>query len=459
MPRPRTTPVQNAALASLIDQTGHTYNAIAATINRVSRENGSQTQCSAASLARWLNGSTPLPGIIPAVTEAFARLLDKPSITPADLGWPPGHTARGTRPDDPWGGDPVAWVTRLGRTDMLDRRTTITAGLYSLAAATLPSTTTTRLAHQTQSSVRVGPADVARIRAMAQVFGDVDDLYGGGHARSAVAAYLVHDVAPLLHVASGQIRPDLFAAAAEVTYLAGWMAADDLQPGLAQRYYIQAVRLATEADAPLMRATALRSLASQAVELGHPSRGLALADASADALRGGAPTRTRAWVTGMRAEALAATGHDPRRAIRLLTSTETDLEHADSPPAIEWTGNYRREGYEHQAGLTLLNLGDLPGAETHLAASVATRKPTERRTRALVGTRLATVQLQRHRPDAAAATLLGLAEDLAAVKSERLRRTLGQIRNRWQTARTDPTVARADRLLSSVHAGTADVHV
>ncbi|ONH32959.1 hypothetical protein BL253_03710 [Pseudofrankia asymbiotica] len=335
---------------------------------------------------------------------------------------------------------------------MLDRRTAVTAGLYSLAAAAVRPA---QLATRAGPPGRVGAGDVARVRAMAQFFGDVDDLYGGGHARSAVAAYLVDDIVPLLRAASGPARPDLFSAAAEVAYLAGWMAADDLQPGLAQRYYIQSVRLADEAGNPLMRATALRSLASQAVDLGHPTHGLALADAAAAAARERTPIRTRAWMTGMQAEALAATGHDPRRALRLLAATDSDLERADSPPASQWTGNYRREGFEHQVGLTLLSLGDLPGAEEHLCASVAARRPPERRTRALVGSRLAMVQLRQQRPESAAATLLALADDLAVVRSARLRRTLGQIRDGWRPARADPTVEKADRLLRSAQAGTA----
>ena len=66
-------------------------------------------------------------------------------------------------------------------------------------------------------AARVGASDVARVRDMARFFGDVDDLYGGGHARSAVAAYLVDDVVPLLRAASGPTRPDLFSAAAGVS--------------------------------------------------------------------------------------------------------------------------------------------------------------------------------------------------------------------------------------------------
>lgn len=96
-----------------------------------------------------------------------------------------------------------------------------------------------------------------------------------------------------------------------MTYLLGWIAADP-KAGLAQRYYIQAARLAHEAGNPLMPSTVLRSLAVQAIELGHNPQGLALAEAAADGIRRGCPPRKRAWITGMHAEALAATG-DRRR--------------------------------------------------------------------------------------------------------------------------------------------------
>lgn len=81
----------------------------------------------------------------------------------------------------------------------------------------------------------------------------------------------------------------MFAAASECTYLAGWMAADDMCSALAQRYYIQAIRLADEAGDPLARARVLRGLSLQALELGHASEALAVADAALDAIRGGCP--------------------------------------------------------------------------------------------------------------------------------------------------------------------------
>ncbi|MFB4298465.1 hypothetical protein [Actinomadura sp. NTSP31] len=335
---------------------------------------------------------------------------------------------------------------------MLQRRTTLTLGLYSLAAAALP-----RPAHaitsRTGPSRRGGAGDVGRIRETTAAFGRLDDLYGGGHARGAVAAYLAGDVAPLLRGTTGRARPALLTAAAQLAYLAGWMSADMVRTGLAQRYYIMAVRLADEAGDDLMRSTVLRSLAVHAVELGHHRVGRDLADAAADGIRAGSPARTRAWITGMCAEASAAATHDQRRAHTLLRTAETELEHADSRPDDAVTGNYRRESFSHQVGLTLTHLGDLSGAEEHLAASVDSRRPVERRTRALIGARLALTQLNRQRPDVAARTVLNLRDDLSGVESRRVHQTLSKIRTGWRDATTDDPIGEADRLLATL-AGT-----
>src|SRR5512139_1338666 len=103
MPRPRISPIGNAALAAAIHQTGRSYGSIAETINRVSRESGIAVHCSAASLGKWINGATPIPTTAAAAVEAFSRLLDRPNLTAGDLGWadPQMHP-----PQDPWRGDP-----------------------------------------------------------------------------------------------------------------------------------------------------------------------------------------------------------------------------------------------------------------------------------------------------------------------------------------------------------------
>ncbi|WP_344876461.1 hypothetical protein, partial [Nonomuraea antimicrobica] len=264
---------------------------------------------------------------------------------------------------------------------------------------------------------------------------------------TAVAAYLSREVTPLLREATGRTRPDLFTAAAELSYLAAYMAMDAGANALAQRYYISTVRLADEAGDLLLRATALRSMAVQAAELGHDGEALALADAAASALGGHGPGRTLAWITGMRAEAHAAAG-TRWDALSLLRRTETQLERADSPPETEWTGNYRRESLEHQIGLTLTQLGDHATAARHFTASMNDRRPVEARTRVLIGLRAAHAYLRAGDPEQAAVTALTLSDDVPLIASARVDAELRRLRTGWQVHRDSPLVAEADRVMA-----------
>jgi hypothetical protein len=330
----------------------------------------------------------------------------------------------------------------------MHRRQMLTGGLYSLAALTLPAGYATAAPAATPR--RAGSPDVTRINAMAATFADADDRFGGGHARTALAAYLAKEVAPMLAgTGAGRARPALFASASRLAYLAGWMAADAGHAGTAQNYYLQSVKLATEAGDATAKATALRGLAQQAVELGHYGQAVQLAEHAATNLQGRCDMRVRAWMAGMCAEAHAANG-DQRAALNALRLAEADVERSDSPPAFQWTGSYRRESLEHQTGLVLARLADLRTADHHLRCAIAARPDAERRTRALVSARLARVQAQQRQPEAAAATILGLADDLPLISSARVSGELAGLRTEWRRARTEPKVEEADRLLAGL---------
>ncbi|GAA4612823.1 Tat pathway signal protein [Actinoallomurus liliacearum] len=404
----------NQLLRTAIREAGWTFAKTAEEVNAVGAEVGLKLYYDRTSVGHWVAGTIPRKDTIPCVVAAFTRRLGRP-MSPRLLGWPDTDAA------DPWAGEVLMRLTQIGQHDMLGRRSVLTTGLYSLAALAVPTAPAPR-------SATGGAAAAQQVRDTTRHLADLDDLYGGGAARAAVAAYLTRHVVPQLHAASAiAARPAMFAAASECTYLAGWMAADDMCSALAQRYYVQAIRLADEAGDPIARARVLRGLSLQALELGHSSEALAVADAALDAIRGGCPARTRAWIVGMRAEALAAVGRS-REARSDLRTAERLLEAADSPPKNEWTGNYRRESWQHQAGTLLARLRD-PEAETHLAASLASRRTVERRTRALIGVRLAVLQRRRSAANEAQHTLAQIRDDLD-VSSARVRFVLAQIQQR-----------------------------
>lgn len=435
----RAHPIANQALAALIEQAGWTHSTAAERINAVAAENGDPLYYDRSAIGHWLTGTIPRPEAVAAAVEAFRRVLHRPNLTPSDLGW--GMVNLPEVGNDPWKGDPVARLATLGEDDMLNRRTLLTAGAFTVAGLT-PA----RNAASPRER-RGGAGDVQRLRDTTKMMADLDDQYGGGHARAAVAAYLTRDVAPLLRGTSGRARQDLFCAAAELTYLAAYMAMDAGAHDLATRYYISTIRLASEAGDMVLRATGLRSMAVQAVELGHHSEAFDLAEAAASSLGGRGPDRTQAWVYGMQAEAAACVG-SRWDALSLLSRTEAQLDRADSLPEGDWTGNYRRESFEHQTGLTLTQLGDHATAARHYTASMSTRRPIERRTRALIGLRAARAHLLAGDIDQAAATVLDLGADVRSISSARVRNQARRLRTGWQPYRTNAHVAAADRVIA-----------
>jgi len=101
--------------------------------------------------------------------------------------------------------------------------------------------------------VRIGMADVDRFRATAQMFVQLDDRFGGGHARDALIQYRRTDAGRLLRGRyTDAVGRALFSATAEATLLAAWMSYDSM-PGssLAQRYFIPRARFSGRRERPL----------------------------------------------------------------------------------------------------------------------------------------------------------------------------------------------------------------
>lgn len=95
---------------------------------------------------------------------------------------------------------------------------------------------------------RVTGGDIAALRSVSELFRTLDHAYGGGHARQALVRYLEHEAEPMLRGTYGETTGRrLFSAAADLTRLAGWTSYDIAAHGLAQRYFVQALRLAQAA--------------------------------------------------------------------------------------------------------------------------------------------------------------------------------------------------------------------
>jgi hypothetical protein len=104
--------------------------------------------------------------------------------------------------------------------------------------------------------VRVGVSDVERFRATVELFRQLDNRFGGGHARDALIKYLKSDGGRLLRDRYPEaVGTTLFSAVANATMIAAWMTYDSApRSPLAQRYFIQALGLAQAAGDRLLGA-------------------------------------------------------------------------------------------------------------------------------------------------------------------------------------------------------------
>ncbi len=117
----------------------------------------------------------------------------------------------------------------------------------------------------------VGYQEVEQIERAAQVFRTWDDQFGGGLRRKAVIGQL-NEVAELLGDSHpSEIRRRLFGALGQLAETAAIMSWDSGQQGLAQRYYVLALRACTPAEDPVFAANVLAGMARQLLYLGHPS--------------------------------------------------------------------------------------------------------------------------------------------------------------------------------------------
>ncbi|MFF2174789.1 sporulation protein [[Kitasatospora] papulosa] len=199
--------------------------------------------------------------------------------------------------------------------------------------------------------LRVGHSDVTKLREAAQDARRWDSKYGGGDWRSSMVPECLRvDAAPLLLGSySDEVGRALFGASAELTRLAGWMAFDTGQQEAAQRYYIQALRLArAAADVPL-GGYVLASMSLQATYRGFADEGVDLAQAAVERNRGLATARTMSFFRLVEARAHAKAGDAPA-AGAALRAAESWLERSrtgDSDPT--WLGFYSYDRFAADA--------------------------------------------------------------------------------------------------------------
>ncbi|QVI24508.1 hypothetical protein KHQ06_18355 [Nocardia tengchongensis] len=328
---------RNSELAELITEAGISWAGLAKRINELGADEGQALRYDYTAIHRWVNKGQKPRGITPTlICRVLSERLSR-RVRPADIGMEGFESvaSRGLQyPHDPESS--VETIRDLG--------TAYTSGQFSapfiLAALAAPSRDWLLATFEETVSDRgaraIGMNQVAGIRNMFSLFQEMDVMRGGGHARTALISYMNSTVIPLIRREhEPDVQKALYDAAAEQAYLIGWMAYDDGEHGLAQRYLIQALRLSQAAENPVLGAHVLAGMADQANLLGYSHEAVALARAGLHGIGPEASPACYADLGILEARALARLG-DATAATKAIGRAERVFDSVDHESEPEW---------------------------------------------------------------------------------------------------------------------------
>ncbi|MFF1460720.1 regulator [Streptomyces sp. NPDC058330] len=244
------------------------------------------------------------------------------------------------------------------------------------------------------SGQRVGSGDIAALHSVGDLFRTLDHAYGGGHARQALVRYLEHEAEPMLRGTYGEaVGRRLFSAAADLTRLAGWTSYDIAAHGLAQRYFVQALRLAQAAGDRAYGSFVLITMSRQAVYLGHGREAVQLARVAQQGIGSSAPPVVMALLHAVEARGHGVLG-ETRACVAALVRAERALQSArpgDDVP--HWARPFDEAQLADEFGHCHRDLQQYRAAAQHAERSLQLRAPAYARSRLFCRVVLATARL------------------------------------------------------------------
>ncbi|MFV0130230.1 regulator [Streptomyces sp. HMX112] len=461
---PQRTP--NRQLAALIAEAGFSNAGLARRVDQLGLEHGLDLRYDKTSVTRWLRGQQPR-GTTPAlIAEVFTRRLGrrlsaqdlgldacapvyaglefaatpdeavdivsglwrkdsgshaelrKIAFTPAGLVVPSRDWLIG-RPDDRVGrGD-----DRTGRGDVPQQTAPGPRPPARVPPQGRPSVPRQRCTERSTDRVpgqRVSGGDIAALRSVGELFRTLDHAYGGGHARQALVRYLEHEAEPMLRGSYGEATGRrLFGAAADLTRLAGWTSFDIAAHGLAQRYFVQALRLAQAAADRAYGSYVLVTMSRQAVHLGHGREAVQLARVAQQGVGSSAPPVVQAMLHAVEARGHAVLG-EVRACTASLVRAERALDGARPGDDVPyWARFFDEAQLADEFGHCHRDLQQYRAAAQHAERSLHLRAPAFARSRLFCRVVLASARLGLGELDQACALGAEAAHQASEMRSAR----------------------------------------
>lgn len=231
------------------------------------------------------------------------------------------------------------------------------------------------------------PAAQTTVQDVMQAFRDADRQVGGGYVYGAVIRYLEREVAPHLFTGSG----DVFAAAAALTEMAGWMAHDAGEDAIAHQHFHRALRFASATDDVELAAHVYASHSHLAQHLDRPRDALRLAQAGRAILRRrDHHPALAARLHAMEARALAALLRRTDCA-RALMNAEKALDRFAAQKPSPWVSPFDHASLAAEASQCMQQLLQWAAARQASEQVINLRTSSHARSRAFGQLRLASI--------------------------------------------------------------------
>ncbi|MFF5936443.1 regulator [Streptomyces sp. NPDC012508] len=452
--------IPNRRLAALIAEAGFSNAGLARRVDQLGLEHGLDLRYDKTSVTRWLRGQQPR-GTTPAlIAEVFTRRLGR-RLSAQDLGLDACAPVYAGLEFAATPEEAVDIVSGLWRKDSgshaeLRKIAFTPAGLVVPSRDWLIGRADDRVARSESSAPngRLGPdgrlaqdprvppqgrlsvprqrgtdrgpgqrvssGDIAALRSVGELFRTLDHAYGGGHARQALVRYLEHEAEPMLRGTYGEsVGRRLFAAAADLTRLAGWTSYDIAAHGLAQRYFVQALRLAQAAGDRAYGSYVLITMSRQAVYLGHGREAVQLARVAQQGVGSAAPPVVQALLHSVEARGHGVLG-EARACGAALARAERALEAARPGDDVPyWARPFDEAQLADEFGHCHRDLQQYRAAAQHAERSLQLRAPGFARSRLFCRVVLASARLGLGELDQACALGAEAAQQASEMRSAR----------------------------------------
>lgn len=410
----------NSALRDLLAEAAISNAALARAVVAAGAEEGVHLGTTPTSVRRMLDGAQPRWPVPRLVTKVLGRRLRR-EVSLAECGF----VDNGPPAEDPYDGlrgsgtldGTLQSVITLSSRD-LSRRNFLIGSSFAAAAFAEPArhalTVPPAAITERGGGQRIGVADVSVLQDHFDHLWRLDHQYGSGRIREQGVQLLHGEATRLLHSSySAKVGSSLLQVVAQISWLAGSMAADVGRHALAQRYYIQTLNLALSNGDKAYAANILGYMSRLTVHIGHGAltdtdraangrHAVALARAGRSLASSAATPVLEALLLAIEARGHALLG-DSSATRRVVLEAERTFERSTPGDEPRWLDFYTQGEFFADIGRSLRDTGETAYAVQLIDQAFKSYEPWRTRSRSFVLTDLATTHLLAGDHDQAAA--------------------------------------------------------